>query len=275
MAGETDKMLRGMAQARGFKLVKSRRRKPGGDFGRYGLADAETGKACFGFGERGLKASPEEIEEFLRGRANANWKSSLSAPESPRAQPRRRSPPARTPDETPAHPQSRSSSARPASARKTAPKKVAPKPPKPTPEPVLVIREVAAKDAAGIVALMEASGPTPRKVAAIITRLVKEGKPPLVADQDGIVGAVSYDVMTAIHRAAPLGRITFLATAKGARRRGIGSALLQAAETRLRKLGCRTFELVNDIELSNANSFLRRHAYQRSGYRFARDTPES
>jgi hypothetical protein len=45
----------------------------------------------------------------------------------------------------------------------------------------------------------------------------------------------------------------------------------EQAEARLRALGCGTFELVNNIELSNANHFLRGHGYQRSGYRFARD----
>ena len=41
---DIDAMLRAMAQVRGLKLVKSRRRKPGGDFGRYGLKDAKTDK---------------------------------------------------------------------------------------------------------------------------------------------------------------------------------------------------------------------------------------
>ena len=49
-----DAMLREMAKHRGFKLVKSRRRKPGGDFGRFGLVDAKTGQDCFGIGKHGL-----------------------------------------------------------------------------------------------------------------------------------------------------------------------------------------------------------------------------
>ena len=47
---EQDDALREMAANRGCKLVKSRRRKPGGDFGRYGLKDAKSGNEVLGFG---------------------------------------------------------------------------------------------------------------------------------------------------------------------------------------------------------------------------------
>ena len=49
---ERDEALREMAANRGCKLVKSRRRKPGGDYGLYGLADRKTGKKVFGFAGR-------------------------------------------------------------------------------------------------------------------------------------------------------------------------------------------------------------------------------
>jgi hypothetical protein len=45
--------------------------------------------------------------------------------------------------------------------------------------------------------------------------------------------------------------------------------LLKNVEERLRSQGCEIVELVHDIELSNANSFLRSHGYHRDGYRFA------
>jgi mannose-6-phosphate isomerase-like protein (cupin superfamily) len=62
----TTEELRASARNRGLKLVKSRRRKAGGDFGKYGLSDAK-GKELFGFGKTGLTASAEEIEAYLRG----------------------------------------------------------------------------------------------------------------------------------------------------------------------------------------------------------------
>lgn len=72
MAGERDEALRAMAAHRGFKLVKSRRRKPGGDFGRFGLKDA-GGKPAFGIEDDALTASAEQVEAFLRDATRATW----------------------------------------------------------------------------------------------------------------------------------------------------------------------------------------------------------
>src|SRR3954464_6177909 len=72
-----DEMLREMAHHRGFRLVKSRRRKPGsGDYGRYALTDA-AGKKCFGFGKTGLSATAEQIESYLRSIESSSWRRSM------------------------------------------------------------------------------------------------------------------------------------------------------------------------------------------------------
>src|SRR3954452_14678345 len=74
-----DEMLREMAHHRGFRLVKSRRRKPGtGDYGRYGLTDA-AGKKCFGFSKTGLTATPEQVESYLRSIESGSWRRSIGA----------------------------------------------------------------------------------------------------------------------------------------------------------------------------------------------------
>ncbi|WP_232318456.1 hypothetical protein [Sphingomonas sp. TDK1] len=67
-----------MATHRGLKLVKSRRRKAGGDFGRYGLKDA-GGAEVFGFGPDGLTADAGAIRDFLRGGMRSDWSSSVAA----------------------------------------------------------------------------------------------------------------------------------------------------------------------------------------------------
>jgi quercetin dioxygenase-like cupin family protein len=70
--------LREMAAHRGFKLVASRRRKPGGDFGRFGLKDA-GGDPVFGIEKGALKASADEIEAFLRDGTRATWAKSAGS----------------------------------------------------------------------------------------------------------------------------------------------------------------------------------------------------
>lgn len=70
MAKERDEALREMAAHRGFRLVKSRRRKPGGDFGRYGLKDG-AGDPAFGMEGKTVTASASEIEAFLRDATRA------------------------------------------------------------------------------------------------------------------------------------------------------------------------------------------------------------
>lgn len=75
---ERDDELREMARHRGFRLVKSRRRKPGGDFGLYGLKDAE-GNAAFGMEGDALTATDAEIEAFLRDAGRSTWGSSAKA----------------------------------------------------------------------------------------------------------------------------------------------------------------------------------------------------
>lgn len=81
MADERAEILREMAQHRGFRLIRSRRRKPGsGDFGKYGLSD-ENGAPLLGIGQDGLTASADDIENFLRsGAANAWQRSAKIAP---------------------------------------------------------------------------------------------------------------------------------------------------------------------------------------------------
>jgi mannose-6-phosphate isomerase-like protein (cupin superfamily) len=73
MADAADEALKESARHRGLKLVKSRRRKPGGDSGNYGLTDA-SGKKLLGFGADGLTASAEEIAAYLRGAMRSDWK---------------------------------------------------------------------------------------------------------------------------------------------------------------------------------------------------------
>lgn len=88
MPNETTDKLREMAAHRGLKLVASRRRKAGGDFGKYGLKDAK-GAEVFGFEKGELAATAGEVEAHLRGAASSAWGSSAKAVKAtPRPEPK-------------------------------------------------------------------------------------------------------------------------------------------------------------------------------------------
>jgi mannose-6-phosphate isomerase-like protein (cupin superfamily) len=78
MANETTEQLREMAMHRGLRLVSSRRRKPGGDFGKYGLR-APGGDPVFGMEGKTLTASAEELEAYLRDATRATWSKSAGS----------------------------------------------------------------------------------------------------------------------------------------------------------------------------------------------------
>ena len=254
-------MLRDMAEHRGCKLVKSRRRTPGvGDYGRYGLKDAATGEEVIGFGADGLTATAAEIEAYLRKGLIADWKSSLAAaPEAelPPVRKARRSAPER--------PRTR----RPRAERVSPP----PPPPPPPPKPQLKVREAAPRDAEAIAALLAELGfPTEAKdVLKRLATMAKAGEPPLVADEAGPIGCLTWHVTPVLHRPTPVGRVTTLVVTKKARGRGVGTALMEAAEERLRGAGCALVEVTSNIELGGAHEFYKRRGYRRTSYRFVKD----
>lgn len=95
MADERTEALREMATHRGLRLVSSRRRKPGGDFGMYGLKQPD-GKPVFGMEGKTLTASAEEIEDYLRDAVRATWGKSAGSAK-PRARPKPKPAPAPRP----------------------------------------------------------------------------------------------------------------------------------------------------------------------------------
>ena len=92
MASEGDDDLRESARTRGLRLVKSRRRKAGGDFGKYGLKDAK-GKELLGFGKAGLTASADEIETYLRGAMRSDWQEAAKGLPKRKPAPKPKAPP--------------------------------------------------------------------------------------------------------------------------------------------------------------------------------------
>jgi len=234
----TGEELRELAENRGCQLVKSRIRTPGrGDHGRFGLKDAKTGRAVFGIGKKGLTATPEEIEQFLRGNAAATWKSSVgSAKRAPKPK---------------------------AETRPT---------PKPKPAPKLVLRDARPGDAAAIAALIETLGY--EAAAADVKRrlgaFAKAGGQAIVAEKGKLIGILTTEMMAVLHRPKPVGRISMLVVAEEARGAGIGGALVAEAEKRLATKGCGLIEVTSNRKLLRAHVFYEKLGYERTSYRFAK-----
>jgi ribosomal protein S18 acetylase RimI-like enzyme len=276
-----DEMLREMARHRGFRLVKSRRRKPGsGDFGRYGLTDA-AGKKCLGFGKTGLTATAEQVESYLRSIESTSWRRSIGATPAKRAKSQQAKPaePVVEPSAKPAArvaPRSRNQP-----AMRARPARPVPAPAKPVTDssksdqaarsPIFRIREAVATDTAAIERLLRAwrSQAAASGIRNRLGQLLIAGEPPLVAELDEVVGCVGWHVMPTLQH-GKLGRITLILVAERQRRQGIGRALIEAAETRLRKAGCKTIEAISDIAIVNAHGFFRRLGYVQASYRFTR-----
>lgn len=291
MAEVSDDQLREMAQHRGLKLVKSRRRKVGiGDFGKYGLTDA-IGKPLLGIGEDGLTASAEDIQDYLRKSALDTWKASAeTTPERP-ARPKKSHTPEPEEDDPPvrrlAKSRSTSTAQRKESERKAPSKPVLRLVPKtevrpktaPVPElevepppPALRIRRAKPSDAEALADILDSmSGVSldrrelTRNLAA--TRRAKGDL--LVAERSEIIGCCGWAVVPTVHRGR-VGRLTVLVVEKTRRRDGVGTALVAAAEEALSKAGCREIEVMSDIRIDNSHNFFRALKFGQASYRFVR-----
>ncbi|HEY5723102.1 MAG TPA: GNAT family N-acetyltransferase [Allosphingosinicella sp.] len=272
LSKEEVEALREMAANRGCRLVRSRRRKPGGDFGRLGLADLKSGKQVFGFGGKGLEATPQEVATFLRGSMTSTWKKSLAAagkagPSRPASEPK-----AKAPAKTPAEPKRRRAPAPEASPPRPKAQAAAPRKPAPAP-PALRIRRADAVDGEAIAPLLAELGYEVGSddLADRIGMLSRMGEPVLVAKLgDAVVGCLTWHVVPVIQRPRPVGRITMLVVTGKARRRGVGRALVEAAETRLRQRGCGLVEVTSNVKLRGAHAFYEHLGFERTSHRFAK-----
>jgi len=278
---DQDERLRESARHRGYRLLKSRKRKPGvGDYGLYGLADAQ-GKPLFGVGTDGLTATPDEIAAFLRKNELASWKSSEAStpnprprarpeptleaePVLPRTRPRRRV----VPPEPAVRSRSRDT------AEVAAPPPAPPPPSLPArPAPKLAIRPARSSDADAIAALLMAE-PRPAAIdgvtlAANLAALKTAKGGVLVADRAGVIGCVAWSVVPLLDQAAT-GRIGLVLVAERDRREGIGRLLMDAAMAAVADAGCAAVELFSDISIRNANGFFRALGFEQASYRFAK-----
>ena len=266
MSDERLDQLAETARNRGLKLVRSRVRTPGKRrFGKVGLTD-KSGKPVFGMDERGPAAKPEDLEDYLRNLGAKDWGASLGVAVLPRKrkQAAKRVPrPAANDAEPPAEPK-----AIPAAKTKPAPP---PKPLPPTESPKPKLRDAKPADAKILTKLIKFLGHEidEKSVRKNIAKLVKARETPIVATFDKeVVGLCGVHKTVTIHRNAPVGRVTILVVAEEAQDHGIGRMLVEEAEKRLRKAGCRIIEVTTNDRRAAAHAFYRHMGYERTSMRF-------
>lgn len=93
----------------------------------------------------------------------------------------------------------------------------------------------------------------------------------LVAALHGeVVGSISLHAVPMFHTGGFLGRITSLVVDERYRARGVGSALIWAAQRWFQAAGCAKLEVTSSDHRSGAHRFYEGHGFLRDGQRFAR-----
>jgi predicted N-acetyltransferase YhbS len=136
-----------------------------------------------------------------------------------------------------------------------------------------IIREARANDAEAVVELIADLGHsmTVDDVRERIETLQQAGCVQLVAStDDGVIGLCGLHIMTAIHRPKPVGRITILEVTQEFRGKGVGRALIAAAEERLRQAGCGLVEVTSNGRLVEAHGFYLSVGFEHTSKRFAK-----
>ncbi len=113
---------------------------------------------------------------------------------------------------------------------------------------------------------------TADEVAERLAVMQGEGRVVLVAELESrVVGCLSTSVMRVLHRPAPVGRISMMVVDEVLRNRGIGAALVQAAERELAVRGCYMVEVTSQARRTEAHRFYEKLGYERTGVRLARE----
>lgn len=139
------------------------------------------------------------------------------------------------------------------------------------------IRAAVSTDAGELARLFTTLGHPTRadEIAARWAQWAAEGNDALVADRgdDTLAGLATLHRTRVLHRPGPVGRITALVVDEVERGRGIGRALVGAAEERLTRDGCVLLEITSNLRRADAHAFYERIGYERTSLRLARTLP--
>jgi GNAT superfamily N-acetyltransferase len=112
---------------------------------------------------------------------------------------------------------------------------------------------------------------TEREVAERLATMEAEGRKVLVAELGGaVVGCLSISSTRVLHRPAPIGRISMMVVEERLRGRGVGAALVRAAEEALAAQGCATIEVTSNERRAEAHRFYEKLGYERASLRLVK-----
>ena len=137
-----------------------------------------------------------------------------------------------------------------------------------------MIRQAEPRDATTLARLIGqlGYGVSERDVAERLAAMAAEGRTVLVAELDGaVIGCLTTSVMRVLHRPAPVGRISMMVVDEGVRSRGIGAALVRAAEQALAAQGCYMVEVTSHMRRTEAHRFYERLGYAKTSVRLAKE----
>ena len=137
----------------------------------------------------------------------------------------------------------------------------------------VTVRPANAGDCASLAELIGQLGyaVTEADVVERLAAMDAEGRQVLVAECDGaVVGCLSTSRTRVLHRPALIGRISMMVVDEALRGRGIGAALLRAAEDALASHGCSMIEVTSNRRRIEAHRFYEKLGYELTSVRLAK-----
>lgn len=116
----------------------------------------------------------------------------------------------------------------------------------------------------------------PAQSGALPQRLVRLQRDPnvraLVADAgEGAIGLATVHLRHTINHEAPIAQLTLLVVDESRRSRGVGRALVEAAERWAHAQGCHRIVVTTALQRTGAHAFYERIGYRHTGRRYGKD----
>jgi ribosomal protein S18 acetylase RimI-like enzyme len=142
---------------------------------------------------------------------------------------------------------------------------------------LIAVRDMMMSDAPEVARMLAMLGhqATPDIIAQRMVTFLASGERGLVAvappgDTGPLLGLVTLHITPVLHRPGPVGRLTALVVDESARGRGVGRALVEAAEAIFVARGCVLAEVTSNMRLTAAHGFYEKLGYASTSLRFGK-----